>query len=60
MYGWLQVGEVIEKLPLPHHLLFLKDLPHVRFFKNEIRSNKIYVSSQSGLKAGVFSTELLN
>jgi hypothetical protein len=58
VYGWLQVGEVIEKLPLPHHLLFLKDHPHVHLFKNEVHPNKIYVSSQTGLKAGVFPTEL--
>jgi hypothetical protein len=58
VYGWLQVGEVIEKLPLPRHLLFLKYHPHVRLFENEVHPNKIYVSSQSGLKAGVFPNEL--
>jgi hypothetical protein len=57
VYGWLQVGDVIEKLPLPHDLLFVKDHPHILFFENETHPNKIYVSSQSGLKAGVFSTE---
>jgi hypothetical protein len=29
----------------------------VRFFEEETRPNKIYVSSELGLKAGVFSTE---
>jgi hypothetical protein len=58
VYGWLQVGEIIENLPLPPNFLFLKGHPHVRFFKNEVHPNKIYVSSQSGLKAGVFPTEL--
>lgn len=57
VYGWLQIGEIIEKLPLPHNLLFLEEHPHVRFFKNEVHPNKIYVSSQLGLKAGFFSTE---
>ena len=58
VYGWLQVGKIIEKLPLPSNLLFLKGHPHIRFFKNEVHPNKIYVSSRSGLKAGVFPTEL--
>ena len=57
VWGWLEVGEVIDKLPLPHHLLFLEDHPHVRFFEKELPPNNIYVASQSGLKAGVFSTE---
>ena len=55
VYGWLEVGEVIDKLPLPHHLLFLEDHPHVRFFEKELPPNNIYVASQSGLK--VFLTE---
>src|SRR5207245_774307 len=57
VWGWLEVGEVIDKLPLPHDLLFLGDHPHVRFFEKGTPPNNIYVASQSGLKAGVFSTE---
>lgn len=57
VYGWLEVGKVVDKLPLLDDLLFLQDHPHVRFFENEARPNKIYVSSESGLKAGLFQTE---
>ena len=57
VFGWLEVKEVVDKLPLCHDLSFLKDHPHVRFFKQEGGNNKIYVSSKTGLKAGVFSTE---
>jgi hypothetical protein len=57
VYGWLEVGMLVDKLPLPDDLLFLIDHPHVRFFEEETRPNRIYVSSQSGLKAGVISTE---
>jgi hypothetical protein len=57
LYGWLEVGELVDKLPLPPDLQFLRDHPHVRFFEKEARPNGIYVSSPSGLKAGVFSTE---
>lgn len=57
VYGWLQVGEVVKNLPLPRHLMFLRPHPHVQFFTEEVSPNRIYVSSQSGLKAGIFSTE---
>jgi Nucleotide modification associated domain 3 len=57
VYGWLEVRHRLDKLPLPDDLLFLKDHPHVRFSEMEARPNKIYVSSESGLKAGLFSTE---
>jgi hypothetical protein len=56
-FGWLQVGEVVDKLPLREDLLFLSDHPHVRFFNQEGKNNRIYVSAKNGLKAGVFSTE---
>ena len=52
MYGWLEVGEVIENLP-PPDLKFLRHHPHVPFAK-EFTPNRIYVSSSSGLKAGIF------
>jgi len=57
VFGWLEVGDVIESLPLPKGLRSLRDHPHVRFFENEVRPNRIYVSSLSGLKAGTFQTE---
>ena len=57
VYGWLEVGNIVDKLPLPNDLEFRIDHPHVRFSENEPRPNRIYVSSKSGLKAGVFSTE---
>jgi hypothetical protein len=57
VYGWLEVGMLVDKLPLADDLLFLIDHPHVHFFEKEARPNRIYVSSQSGLKAGLFSTE---
>lgn len=57
VFGWLQVGRVVDKLPLPDDLLFLDQHPHVAFFEDEPRPNNIYVSSESELKAGVFLTE---
>lgn len=57
VYGWLEVGKPVDKLPLPADLQFLTDHPHARFFEAEPRPNRIYVSSHSGLKAGVVSTE---
>jgi hypothetical protein len=57
VYGWLEVGKLVDKLPLPADLQFLTDHPHARFFEAEPRPNRIYVSSHSGLKAGVVSTE---
>jgi Nucleotide modification associated domain 3 len=57
VFGWLEVGHVIESLPLPKGLLSLSDHPHVKFFEEEDRPNRIYVSSLSGLKAGTFQTE---
>lgn len=58
VFGWLQVGKLVDELPLPSDLLFLSNHPHVAFFDDEARPNKIYVSAESGLKAGVFSREL--
>ena len=57
VFGWLEVGEVVKELPLRHDLSFLKYHPHVSFFEQEVKPNRIYVSSKSGLKAGLFSTE---
>jgi hypothetical protein len=58
IYGWLEVGEVVNAtVPLPGHLLFLRDHPHVRFAKIERGRNCIYVSSKSGRRAGLFATE---
>jgi hypothetical protein len=57
VYGWLEVGKLVDKLPLPDDLLFLRDHPHVSFFEAQGSRNTVYVSSQSGLKAGVFPTE---
>lgn len=57
VFGWLEIGEVVDKLPLRSDLSFLKDHPHVRFFEDETRPNRIYASSDAGLKAGVFATE---
>jgi hypothetical protein len=51
------VGEVVDKLPLRHDLMFLSDHPHVRFFKEEGANNEFYVSSKDGFKAGLLSTE---
>ena len=56
-FGWLDVGEVVDKLPLRSDLSFLNSHPHVRWFKHEGRRNRIYVSSETGLKAGLFLTE---
>jgi hypothetical protein len=57
VFAWLEVGEVVKSLPLLAHLDFLRDHPHVRFFDDEPRPNRIYVSSASGLAAGNFRTE---
>lgn len=57
IYGWLQVGRVFrvnEQKQLPNDLLFLQEHPHFRFLKSEKGRNTIYVSSQSGLGAGLF------
>lgn len=57
VFAWLEVGHVIESLPLPKRLSFLRDHPHVRFFDDEARPNRIYVSAASGMSAGNFQTE---
>lgn len=57
VFGWLEVGHVIDALPLPKVLHSLSDHPHVQFFEDEVYANRIYVSSLSGLKAGTFQTE---
>jgi hypothetical protein len=57
IFGWLQVGDVVEKLPLRPDLSFLNSHPHVRFFKAEGGNNRVYVSAETGLRAGVFRTE---
>jgi Nucleotide modification associated domain 3 len=57
VFGWLEVGHVIDSLPLPKGLHSLSDHPHVQFFEDEVYPNRIYVSSLSGLKAGTFQTE---
>jgi hypothetical protein len=57
VFGWLEVGEVLDNPQLPSDLSFLRDHPHVRFFEKETRPNRIYLSSEGGLKAGVFATE---
>jgi hypothetical protein len=57
VFGWLEVGHVIDSLPLPKGLHSLSDHPHVQFFEDEDHPNRIYVSSLSGLKAGTFQTE---
>jgi hypothetical protein len=57
VFGWLEVGHVIDSLPLPKGLHSLSDHPHVQFFEDEVHPNRIYVSSLSGLKAGTFQTE---
>ncbi len=56
-FGWLEVGEVVNELPLPPNLSFLIDHPHVQFFEQEGVNNRIFVSSKTGLKAGLFATE---
>jgi hypothetical protein len=50
-------GKTVEKSPPPDDLLFLRDHPHVKFSIQQGARNRLYVSSESGLKAGVFPTE---
>ena len=57
VFGWLEVGHVIDSQLLPKHLHFLRNHPDVRFFNDEGRPNRIYVSSLAGLSAGSFQTE---
>jgi hypothetical protein len=58
VWGWLEVGRVWEVVvPPPDDLRFLDDHPHVKFSEVQGPRNTVYVSSESGLKAGVFSTE---
>jgi hypothetical protein len=57
VFGWLEIGHMIDSLPLPKGLHSLSDHPHVQFFEDEVHPNRIYVSSLSGLKAGTFQTE---
>ena len=44
VFGWLEVGHVIDSLPLPKGLHSLSDHPHVQFFEDEVHPNRIYVS----------------
>lgn len=58
VWGWLEVGKVWKVVvPPPEDLRFLGDHPHVKFSEAQGPRNTVYVSSQSGLKAGAFSTE---
>jgi hypothetical protein len=63
IYGWLEVGKVIEvgraenDWKLPRNLQFLDHHPHVRFAEHERHPNRVYVVSESGLGAGLFRTE---
>ena len=57
VFGWLEIGEVVDKRQLRSELSFLEDHPHVRYFEEETPPNRIYVSSKEGLGAGVFATE---
>jgi hypothetical protein len=58
VWGWLEVGKVWKVVvPPPNDLRFLDDHPHVKFSEAQGPRNTVYVSSESGLKAGVFSTE---
>lgn len=57
VFGWLEVGEVVDKLPLRYDLSFLSNHPHVLFSEKETPPNRIYVSSDTGIKAGLFATE---
>ena len=45
MYGWLEVGEIIENLPLPPRSPFLRIIRMFSFFEDEVHPNRIYVSS---------------
>ena len=58
VWGWLEVGKVWKVVvPPPDDLRFLDDHPHVKFSEAQGPRNTVYVSSESGLKAGAFSTE---
>lgn len=60
IYGWLEVGEKVEvdsvQQALSNDLLFVRSHAHFHFSKHEYPNN-VYVSSLSGLKAGLFGTE---
>jgi hypothetical protein len=55
VYGWLQVGTVIEALPLSPELSFAAYHPHVQFFREETGPNIIFVAAKGGLGAGLFN-----
>ncbi|MBZ5641400.1 MAG: hypothetical protein LAO19_01450 [Acidobacteriia bacterium] len=57
VFGWLEVGDVVDKVPLRPEVSFLKSHPHIQFFKQEGGNNRIYVSSTTGLNADLFPTE---
>ena len=58
VWGWLEVGKAWKVVvPPPDDLRFLDDHPHVKFSEAQGPRNTVYVSSESGLKAGAFSTE---
>jgi hypothetical protein len=60
IYGWLEVGQIVEvdnaKQALSNDLLFVRSHPHFHFSEHKY-PNKVYVSSLSGLKAGLFGIE---
>lgn len=59
IYGWLEVGEVfpVDGRQLPDQLRFLSIHPHVRFPEIVGHPNRVYVGSDSGLKAGLFGVQ---
>jgi hypothetical protein len=57
VYGWLEVGKIVDEPILPDELSFLKDHPHIKWFSKETKPNIVYVSSQTNLRAGLFSNE---
>ena len=55
LFGWLQVEEVIDSIPLRSELRFANYHPHIQFFHEEKPNNRIFVAAKDDLGAGVFS-----
>ena len=55
IYGWLEVGEVVEvpKVGFEGNLKFLNEHAHSKFVKEH--PNQIYIGNTSGLGAGLFA-----
>lgn len=56
VFGWMQVGHVIDRTPVSRELRFAENHPHIKYFNCE-KPNRIFVAAEDDLGAGLFRSE---